>query len=139
MKVEEKKVETQATTTVIQEWKNSYSDEALHMAWTAFAEKRKMYQAEYQLLTMPYERQTDLITILLHNPIQETILSTFKSELTVFLRDQLKNSSINVTSELREEESKKVMYTPREKFQFLVEKNPLVKELKERLGLDTDF
>ena len=37
------------------------------------------------------------------------------------------------------EEGKKVYYTPREKFDYLVEKNPILKELKDRLGLDTDY
>jgi DNA polymerase-3 subunit gamma/tau len=31
------------------------------------------------------------------------------------------------------------MYTPREKFEYLMEKNPALKELKDRLGLDTDY
>jgi DNA polymerase-3 subunit gamma/tau len=32
-----------------------------------------------------------------------------------------------------------MLYTSREKFDYLVEKNPVLKELKEKLGLDTDF
>lgn len=36
-------------------------------------------------------------------------------------------------------DDKKVIYTNREKFDHLVEKNPKLKDLKERLGLDTDF
>jgi hypothetical protein len=40
---------------------------------------------------------------------------------------------LNVTDE------KKVIYTNRDKFDHLAEKNPKLKELKERLGLDTEF
>ena len=35
--------------------------------------------------------------------------------------------------------SKKVIYTNKEKFDHLAEKNPTLNDLKERLGLDTDF
>lgn len=67
------------------------------------------------------------------------MLNNIKSELTTFLRDNLKNTTILVSGELNEADEKKMMYTARDKFDFLVEKNPVLKELKERLGLDTDF
>lgn len=139
MKVEEKKVEANGEIAPLQEFKNAYTDEDLKNAWSDFAESRKIYQAEYQLLGLAYERVNDTITILLHNPIQETILGTFKGDLTVYLREKLKNSFITVTGELREEENKKVIYTDRERFNFLMEKNPMLRELKDRFGLDTDF
>jgi hypothetical protein len=31
------------------------------------------------------------------------------------------------------------MYTPRDKFEYLLNKNPLIKEMKDRLGLDPDY
>jgi DNA polymerase-3 subunit gamma/tau len=40
---------------------------------------------------------------------------------------------------MKEAGSKKVMYTNKEKFDYLAEKNPALKDLKERLGLDMDF
>ena len=139
MKVEEKKVEATGESAPVQELKNVYTDDELKNAWNEFAESRKIYQAEYQLLGLPYERVNNTITILLHNPIQETILGTFKSDLTGSLREKLKNSFITITSELREEENKKVIYTDRERFNFLMEKNPMFRELKDRLNLDIDF
>jgi hypothetical protein len=41
--------------------------------------------------------------------------------------------------ELKTHDEKKVLYTNRDKFDYLVEINPALKELKERLGLDTEF
>jgi hypothetical protein len=125
---EAKKVET-----------NSFTPEQLHSLWTEFAEQRKKFQAEYQLLAQPYELRDNRVIITLLSPVQETMLNNIKSELTTFLRDNLKNTTILVAGELNETEDKKMMYTSRDKFDFLVEKNPVLKELKERLGLDTDF
>lgn len=108
-------------------------------AWTAFAEQRKKFQAEYQLLSQPYQLRGKQIVVTLLSPVHETMLNNIKSELAAFLREKLKNSTIQVTGELVSSEEKKVIYTNREKFDYLAEKNPVLYELKERLGLDTDF
>ena len=91
------------------------------------------------MLSQPYQLQDNVITVELLSPVHETMLNNIKVELTGFLRDQLKNNSIQVTGQLYTGEEKKVIYTNREKFDYLVEKNPMLRELKDRLGLDTDF
>ena len=73
------------------------------------------------------------------SPVQETMLNNFRTELTTFLREKLKNSSILVVGELKESEDKKMMYTSRDKFEYLLGKNPALREMKDRLGLDPDF
>lgn len=80
-----------------------------------------------------------MITVDLLSPVHETMLNNIKSELVAFLRERLRNNTIQVTGQLQTEQDKKIIYTNREKFDFLVEKNPMLKELKDRLGLDTDF
>ncbi|MEO5600546.1 MAG: hypothetical protein ABIR06_06440 [Cyclobacteriaceae bacterium] len=105
----------------------------------AFADQRKKFQAEYQLLSQSYELQDHMIIVQLLSPVHETMLNNIKVELTAFLREKLRNSSIQITGHLQTGEEKKVMYTNREKFDFLADKNPILKELKDRLGLDTDF
>lgn len=67
------------------------------------------------------------------------MLTNLRSDLTTFLRDRLHNQSINITGELRVADERKVIYTNREKFDYLVARNPMLRELKDRLGLDTDF
>lgn len=98
-----------------------------------------MYQAEYHLLTQEIEVKNNLVIVHLHNPVQETLLATLKSDLLAFLREKLNNSAIQLMGELKTHNEKKVLYTNRDKFDHLVEKNPTLKDLKERLGLDTDF
>jgi hypothetical protein len=111
----------------------------LREAWNAFADQRKKFQAEYQLLSQPYKLEDNLIVVELLSPVHDSMLNNIKSELTAFLREQLKNNTIQVTGQLRSGEEKKIIYTNREKFDFLAEKNPMLRELKDRLGLDTDF
>ena len=95
--------------------------------------------AEYHLLNREFEFSNNQITIHLNNPIEEPLLSSIKGSLVDFLRQQLNNTSINVTGVLREFQAKKVAYTNKDKFEHLAEKNPILNELKNRFGLDADF
>lgn len=91
------------------------------------------------MLSQPYELQGKQIIVNLLSPVHETMLNAIKVELAGFLREKLRNSLIQVTGQLTVSDDKKVIYTNRDKFDYLVEKNPMLKELKDRLGLDTDF
>lgn len=118
---------------------NSFTPEQFHSIWSEFAEQRKKFQAEYQLLVQPYDLRDTIAVIHLFSPVQETMLSNIKSELTTYLREKLKNNTILVAGEVKETADKKMMYTSRDKLEYLMEKNPVLKELKDRLNLDTDF
>jgi DNA polymerase-3 subunit gamma/tau len=139
LNVDKKKPEAVAEAEKKQEVLSSYTEEQLRLAWDEFAEQRKKFQAEYQLLAQPYLLQDNRVIVHLLSPVQDTMLNNIKSELTTHLRERLKNSAILVVGELTETDDKKMMYTSRDKFEFLLERNPVLKELKERLGLDTDF
>jgi DNA polymerase-3 subunit gamma/tau len=92
------------------------------------------------MLTQGFEIRDNVIVVTLLSSVHDTMLNNIKSEITTFLREKLKNNTIQVTSALQSsDDSKKIMYTNREKFEYLVEKNPLLRELKDRLGLDTDY
>lgn len=117
-----------------------FTEQQLREAWNEFAEQRRKFQAEFQMLSQPYVLRGKQIVVTLLSPVHETMLNGIKSEITAHLRERLKNSLLTVTGELLEgEDERKVIYTNREKFDYLAEKNPLLKELKDRLGLDTDF
>lgn len=67
------------------------------------------------------------------------MLGNIKSDLINYLREKLNNDSILVIGILQEHDDKKVIYTSRDKFEYLQGKIPLLKEFRDRLGLDTDF
>jgi hypothetical protein len=118
----------------------NFTPEQLHKVWLDFAEQRKKYQVEYQLLLQPYTLKEHQITVMLYNHVQESSLNNIRTELGAYLREQLRNGSIQVMGEfVKEGEAKKIIYTNREKFDYLVEKNPMLRELKDRLRLDTEF
>lgn len=137
LKVDPKK--EQANAEIKAEPDQPFTPEQLQNVWNEFAEQRKKFQAEYQLLNQAYDLQGSQITVHLYSTVHDLMLGNLKNDLTTFLREKLKNNSILVVGEFKAAEEKKVMYTPREKFDYLVSKNPMLKELKDRLGLDTDF
>jgi hypothetical protein len=137
LKVEKKDASAAAENQVVPD--EPFTAEQLQKVWNEFAESRKKFQAEYHLLTQPYELNGTAITLHIHNPVQDLMLNNMRLELSAFLRDRLKNNSITLTGVLVEQEARKVIYTNREKFDYLLERNPVLRELKDRLGLDTDF
>jgi DNA polymerase-3 subunit gamma/tau len=111
----------------------------LKKVWTVYAEQSKDNISHYHLLNREFEFNGTLITLPLTNPIEEPLLDTIKAQLITFLREQLGNSTISVVGVVKEMNSKRVAYTNKEKFDHLAEKNPMLLELRDRLGLDVDF
>ena len=62
-----------------------------------------------------------------------------QQDLTLFLRKNLGNKNISIEWEVKKEQQEKMIYTNKEKFEHLAEKNPDLRKLKERFDLDTDF
>ena len=134
------KTETQETTPKVEEKEDQpVTPDQIRIVWKEFAESRKIYQAEYHLLSQEIEIRDNQVIVHLHNHFQETLINTIKVDILTFLREKLMNNRIQLMGEHRTVDEKKVIYTNREKFDHLAEKNPKLKDLKERLGLDTDF
>lgn len=116
------------------------NENQLRQIWSAYAELKKDQMAEYHLLNQPFVFKENIITLTLTNPIEEPILNSVKQDLLSYLRDKLGNNSLQVEGHMQEQQQgKRIAYTNKEKFEHLAEKNPLLIELKERLGLDPDF
>ena len=79
----------------------------------------------------------DIILSLDSNTQLQKFQQDFKAELTVFLKTNLNNSSINILAKVQElEEGKKMIYTVEEKFKFLLEKYPELINFKKELNLE---
>lgn len=106
----------------------------------SFAEqlKQKGSNAEAALLSKGFEIRENNIVFKVSSLLEEDLISTFKQDLTQSLRIA-GNSNLMVITEIEATESKKMIYTNKEKFEHLASKKPILKEFKDRLGLDTDF
>jgi hypothetical protein len=95
--------------------------------------------AEFHLLSREVDLNGSVVTVALANTVEEPLLQSMMTDLVTYLRNRLSNPTIKVESVMKEMDVKKMAYTNKEKFDLLAEKNPILKELKDRLGLDTDF
>ena len=120
----------------------AFTQEDLMKYWKEFAETRREAgkQQEYLVLSQePEFKEPDTLRIKLNSAVQIDTVDYLKSDLMPFLRDKVQNDGIKLEAELEIDETKALIYTPAEKFQYLVEKHPPLKTLQERLGLDPDF
>jgi DNA polymerase-3 subunit gamma/tau len=114
----------------------SFTKEEASNALRAFADQRDsttekmIFQSDFEL------RDQFTIHFKLLNKLKEDVLNELKQEMLDFVRKRLQNSSIQVSSEVTAEETKAKPRTEQEKFEAMAKKNPALKDLKERLGLD---
>ena len=79
------------------------------------------------------------VEVQLKNSVEKKFLGEIEVELVHFLRNDLNNDFIMVSSTFNQEKSIRTAYTNAEIFDEMVEKNPELIRLKNELGLDTDF
>lgn len=115
-----------------------FTEEQLHKAWNDFA---KMVEAEgkhnllsHLTMTIPEVRET-MVYLEFPNQTIKTELEAEKTPLLKYLRETLQNHKIDLEITVNEVIKKKYAYSPREKFDKLKEKNPLIDRLRDELGL----
>jgi DNA polymerase-3 subunit gamma/tau len=115
------------------------TEDEIRRAWAEYAEMKKNQVAEFHLLSRQVDINGPVVTVALANSVEEPLLQSITTDLVSYLRSTLKNSSIQVASVYKTEEVKRIAYTSKEKFELLAEKNPMLRELQQRMGLDPDF
>jgi DNA polymerase-3 subunit gamma/tau len=77
-----------------------------------------------------------VLTVLLTNDAQHHLFDEIKQDFLDFIRKEVNNNTISIAiAELEDNKQKKAL-TPSEKFNLMAQKNPLLKELRNRLDLD---
>ena len=118
--------------------------EELQSEWTQIANNFKTANLinKYVMMNRPIQVIGTSIHISFENEVQmQQFNENIKLELLTNLRTKLKNHLIDIELELVEQEKseKKMLYTQSDKYNFLVEKHPVISELKQRFGLDHEF
>jgi len=134
-KVEE---ETTETTEEVNIRNTAYSTEAFEKAWKEFIGSDKLQTLERELLS-GYTLENHTITVAIPNEALTLGFERFRSDLLMHMRNALKNDHIMLKSQIVEIEKGQMLYTDREKFSYLKEKYPALKDLQEKLGLDPEF
>jgi len=135
--VEEKKEEQR------KELPNKYFSEVdLLATWNEYAELIKNNDLDiYSTLTKnaPTLAGNNTIQLKIFNKAQEHDLSEIKAELLSFIRNRLNNFDISLTTFIEKGAAEEGLYTSADKYKKLVEKNPLLEELRKKLDLEIGF
>lgn len=119
-------------------YSDAFTYEAAQQALFAFANEsdletlRVMLKREFILEGTTFKLQLD-------NQIQMDTLTQMKQDLATFLRQRLRNASIQIVAEIVETTTERRPYTAQEKFEYLANKNPALLELRDKLGLELVF
>ncbi|MGM9506882.1 DNA polymerase III subunit gamma/tau [Larkinella sp. GY13] len=119
-----------------------FTFEELKTVWQTYARMRDQQdgsRTEQVMLNREFRLEGTMIHIAIDNSLQANLLSDLRQDLLTYLRRELQNSQIQLTDTIALQETRKMIYTPQDKFNYLAEKNPALLELKRTLGLDVDY
>jgi DNA polymerase III subunit gamma/tau len=114
----------------------------LQQKWDSFVTELEAKErfSEMVILKRPFRLEGTTIHLAVDNGLQVELLNNaMRTEVLTYLRKELKNSTIHLEISIAEVEIKRMPYTQAEKFQFLLDKNPAMIDLKTALGLDYDY
>ncbi len=122
----------------------SFSLDQLKMTWRKFAFKMRD-EGQDTLFTAltgrdPILGEDNLVTHYVDNDVQLRFLQTNETKLMGYLRKELKNWSISLKiEEGSADNGEKKLYSGKDKFEDMADRNPHLKTLRQKFKLDIDF
>ncbi len=120
---------------------NSFSQDEFAKVWKEYLSSiEKTNIRLYSLLSdkSPLVKDNDVVEIGVLQT-QKIVVENEREKVVKFLRTGLKNSSISLKIEIVKQETvPQKAFTATEKYQQMVKKNPVLGEMRKKLGLDLD-
>lgn len=117
----------------------TFSEEQVLEAWNEYI-KRVSKRGEKILASIlktdKPKIENKVITIVLPNETMKSELEAAQNGLLSFIKRKIRNSDISLQIQVDKELTKKYAFTPRERYEKLKEKNPLIEKLKDIFDLD---
>ena len=76
------------------------------------------------------------VTFEVDNQLQLDLLKELRAEFLDYLRKKLSNNQIQVEATITQTESRALLYTNSDKYNYLVEQYPMLEEFRKRFGLE---
>ena len=132
--------EAKGPQTVTGEAREDFTYERLLEVWSSYAEKLKR-ENKINLYTIlnnfaPSLKGKEHIVISVEGKAQEDFVQSESVELMNFLRNNLKNFGVEISYKHAERAHEKRLYTSKERYDYLVNKNPKLEDLRRKFGLD---
>lgn len=126
--------------TVVQEMQTPFALDALLRYWDAYASAidKKVYLKNTMINCKPVLQGNDCFEVSVHNPGQQDELINNSIDILSYLRIQLKNTRIQMRVRIDETNQKHLAYTAVEKYEHLLNINPILAKLKDEFNLTLD-
>ena len=118
--------------------KEPFSQEELTDKWRKFAYSIKNKDLDlYSTLNAndPILKDNFRIELSIYNSAQEADINTKRPDLLAYLRKQLNNTVLDLDLVINKSNANKGLFTEKDKYKKLVEKNPNVDKLRKKFGL----
>ncbi len=126
---------------VVERQLRPFSQSALETAWLESAgalDDLPVVKAIIQQV-QPVLEDESVVRVSLENELQEDYLNSVRDRILPFLRQALNNDSITVRTQVEAGSvNARLVYTPDERFAFLLEKNPYLDDFREQFQLDIE-
>ncbi|MBO0931763.1 DNA polymerase III subunit gamma/tau [Fibrella aquatilis] len=116
--------------------------EDLQKAWRDFAvlrHKQTDMASEQIILNRGFDLTGTTVKIQLDNHIQADLFTSLLPDMLAYLRQTLSNWQLQIEHEVVMVETKKMLYSPQDKYNHLADKNPALHQLRQALGLEVDY
>ncbi|NRF39897.1 DNA polymerase III subunit gamma/tau [Pedobacter foliorum] len=122
--------------------REAFTYEQLFTLWTQYANKAKddgkiniytLLSSSDPILDSPEE-----ITVHVEHKLQEALLQEEMIDFLNFLRPNLRNFNLSIKAKQVERTVVNRLYTNKEKYEYLIEKNPKLEEMRKRFNLDVN-
>jgi DNA polymerase III subunit gamma/tau len=122
------------------------TDDALKKAWDIFtemltADKKHPAATQFKIATLRIDDENNF-TIITEGKVQQKFIDNERSGLIEFLQKHFNNKNLKYTSEVIEQEKNESdevrALTSKQQYALMIEKYPLIKELRDRLRLEVD-
>ena len=127
----------------VEKLENPFEIQSVLDCWKAFGEDRIANGAgDAEKLVLSRELlmgEGHDITIRLGSQLELTILEKLEQDFIQHIRKELKNDYINLKKKVEEQKQTQKLYTSKDKYDHMVEQNPALKSLRDKLGLDFEY
>ncbi len=117
-----------------------FSQDQLATAWLKIASAYKDSDPRMfsTLSTQPPTlKENFIVEFAINNPLQDEEIQKIKPALVNFLRNELSNAEVDIVTVVSEtQQGSKRLYSDKEKFEHMLQKNPSLLKLKQQFGLD---
>jgi len=119
------------------DYSEPFTEEQLTEKWKIFIEQlTDRPNLKATLINIPEISEDTQLLLKIGSSVQEEEVRQVKFELLSWLRKELRNSKIELTTRIEKLETERLFYSDSEKLQMMMQKNPELFQLKQRFNLD---